>query len=462
NYINVTSPPPPVANFTANPTSGSMPLVVQFTSTSTGSITSYSWDFNNDGTADSSDSNPSYTYNEPGVYSIKLTVSGPGGSNSSTQTDLIEVLGGLIYVDLNATGAEDGSTWDDAFTYIQDGLDAAEDGETVCVANGTYTGFGNTNLIFGGIAIHLKSDGGAESCIIDGEGLDRCFTFEDGETAEAIVEGFTIRNGYSYDYGGCIYCEYDSNPTIKDCIITGGLGEMGGGGIACEMASPTIINCTITENTNSMSGAGGINLSSSNAVITNCIISNNTMDSWSWMGAGGIGFEYGSSAIITNCLICDNTGSMGGAGGANFTESSPVFINCTIAGNFSDMDGGGVFIDMDSVPEFYNTIIWGNMSFFSGPDIYTDNEDNSAVFEFCDFDESTVEGWGVDILEPVNCINADPEYNDSGSGDYSIASTSPCVDAGDDSQVPAGVTTDLAGNARISSSAVDIGAYESQ
>ncbi len=82
----------PVASFTASATSGVAPLIVDFTSTSTGSITAYSWNFG-DGTS-STAQNPSKTYSTPGTYSVSLTVSGPGGSNIQTKTGLITVTSG--------------------------------------------------------------------------------------------------------------------------------------------------------------------------------------------------------------------------------------------------------------------------------------------------------------------------------------------------------------------------------
>jgi PKD repeat protein len=90
NYITVNYPAP-VANFTATPTSGTVPLNVQFTDQSTGTVTGWAWDFNNDGTTDSTIKNPSYTYSTAGTYTIKLTVSNSGGSNSITRTNYITV-----------------------------------------------------------------------------------------------------------------------------------------------------------------------------------------------------------------------------------------------------------------------------------------------------------------------------------------------------------------------------------
>ena len=62
----------PHADFTASPRSGSTPLTVQFTDTSSESPSVWSWDFQNDGTVDSHAKNPSYTYSYPGTYSVKL------------------------------------------------------------------------------------------------------------------------------------------------------------------------------------------------------------------------------------------------------------------------------------------------------------------------------------------------------------------------------------------------------
>ncbi|AKB43006.1 PKD domain-containing protein [Methanosarcina vacuolata] len=92
-YIVVSEPLPgaPVANFTATPTSGDAPLSVNFTDASTGTVSSYAWDFDNDGTVDSTDQNPIYTYTASGNYTVNLTVTGPGGSDSEVKTGYIDV-----------------------------------------------------------------------------------------------------------------------------------------------------------------------------------------------------------------------------------------------------------------------------------------------------------------------------------------------------------------------------------
>ncbi|MBZ0282088.1 MAG: PKD domain-containing protein [Anaerolineae bacterium] len=72
------------ASFIADPTSGNVPLEVEFTNTSVGTITGYSWDFGDGNT--STAENPTNTYTEPGVYDVELTITGPGGSDVATET----------------------------------------------------------------------------------------------------------------------------------------------------------------------------------------------------------------------------------------------------------------------------------------------------------------------------------------------------------------------------------------
>jgi len=82
---------PPVAEFIGTPTIGSVPLNVQFSSLSTGTITSYRWDFNNDGTIDGNSYSMAHQYTESGIYSVSLTVEGPAGIDSITKTNYITV-----------------------------------------------------------------------------------------------------------------------------------------------------------------------------------------------------------------------------------------------------------------------------------------------------------------------------------------------------------------------------------
>ncbi|HEX2290271.1 MAG TPA: DNRLRE domain-containing protein, partial [Pseudonocardiaceae bacterium] len=86
-------PTPPIASFTASPTSGTAPLQVSFSDTSSGSPSSWAWDFDNDGTVDATVQHPSYTYAEPGSYTVSLTVANADGSDVETKAGYISVAG---------------------------------------------------------------------------------------------------------------------------------------------------------------------------------------------------------------------------------------------------------------------------------------------------------------------------------------------------------------------------------
>ena len=88
----------------------------------------------------------------------------------------------------------------DPFCKIQDGVDASSDGDTVLVAQGTYTGDGDRDISLFGKLITLRSTDGPALTIIDVQGgpdsIHRGFFLIHGESNETVIEGFTIMNGY--------------------------------------------------------------------------------------------------------------------------------------------------------------------------------------------------------------------------------------------------------------------------
>ena len=90
-YSTQAPPVTPVANFAADATSGNAPLTVNFTDLSTNTPTSWAWDFDNNGTVDSTVQNPAYTYNTAGTYTVKLTATNAAGSDVKIKTDYITV-----------------------------------------------------------------------------------------------------------------------------------------------------------------------------------------------------------------------------------------------------------------------------------------------------------------------------------------------------------------------------------
>ena len=88
----------PVAAFAATPTSGPAPLSVAFTDQSTGTISSWAWDFDANGSVDATVPNPTHLYNAAGSYTVTLTVNGPAGSDAATKTGYI-VVGPILDAD---------------------------------------------------------------------------------------------------------------------------------------------------------------------------------------------------------------------------------------------------------------------------------------------------------------------------------------------------------------------------
>jgi serine protease len=91
NYIQLTMPSVPVANFTAKPRSGNGPLVVQFTDTSTGHVTSRLWDFGDGATSTQQNPIHTYTYRNTPDYTVSLRVTGMGGTDTETKTNYIHL-----------------------------------------------------------------------------------------------------------------------------------------------------------------------------------------------------------------------------------------------------------------------------------------------------------------------------------------------------------------------------------
>jgi PKD repeat protein len=83
------------AGFSANKTSGDLPLTVKFTDTTNGAV-SWEWDFDGDGTVDSTEQNPVHTYTSSGDYTVKLTAYGNGNSDSVIKSDYISVSSGSV------------------------------------------------------------------------------------------------------------------------------------------------------------------------------------------------------------------------------------------------------------------------------------------------------------------------------------------------------------------------------
>lgn len=256
----------------------------------------------------------------------------------------------------------------DGFTTIQEGIFAALDGDTVLVAPGDYSGEGNRNLDFLGKAVTVLASGGADSTIIDCEGLGRGVLFHNGETFESILEGFTIRNGsvsgvYPDYSGGGIACRSYSSPSITRCILENNEARSGGG-IYCDLhSSPRLTEVTLTANIADWYGGGLYCSHQSSPVLTECEIRENSCS----IDGGGIYCDWNSDLSIEGSEIMLNQAPFGsGAAIACFWSASPSISNCTISYNYAIMYGGGIYCKHESAPVIFNCLLARNTSAFGG------------------------------------------------------------------------------------------------
>jgi hypothetical protein len=236
---------------------------------------------------------------------------------------------GILYVDND--GPAD-------FNNIQAAIDDSNDGDTIIVADGTYTGDGNRDINFFGKAIILQSENGPEKCIIDCNATQDDqhygFGFGWGEDSNSVLEGFTIINGWVMGSCGMFLCEYggilcaNSSPTIDNCIIRSNVGYA----VYCLNSNVIIKNCTISENKWSLHSAG-VYCTNSNLKISNCTVRGNK----------GRGIScFSSSVMVSKCTISDNNEEAGGDGGGIFCGNSHATISyCTIRGNKGNFGGIG-------------------------------------------------------------------------------------------------------------------------
>jgi len=248
---------------------------------------------------------------------------------------------------------------------IQAGINAAIDGDTVLVADGTYTGTGNKDLDFLGKALLVTSENGAETCIINCQNDGRGFYFHSGEDSLSVLSGFTITQGYPDGLGGAIYC-INSSPVISRNIIIANTANYGGGICFESCISPTVAYNTISSNSADGIGGGIYCLDVSGLVITNNTITNNDA-----MGIGGGIFCRSSSPLISNNTISGNSVSVLSGGGIYCDSCSSVtIIGNSVLNNDAWGSGGGIYCSAISDLDISANTINANWAMSAGGGIY--------------------------------------------------------------------------------------------
>jgi hypothetical protein len=340
---------------------------------------------------------------------------------------------------------------------IQEGINAASDGDTLLVADGTYNesiNYNGKNIIVGSLYLTTQDMSYISSTIIGGDSSGSIVVFESFEDSTAVLNGFTfqdiifdsedgpqsiininesspkiINNRFDNFYlfqdveSAVIYCENSNSLIMNNEFTNGSLGNgyVLGGYILSKNSNLTIKNNRIENGYVGFAEPSGyiVSVNSENIIESNVIINPS-------MGycviCAAISILDGSNCIIRNNLIIQAHGD--GYGAVVAIESQYVSHNNTFVSN----SGGYANLSSDGIVS--NDIIYG-----SSNTVYLD-ESSTIQVSYSDIEG----GW-----EGEGNIDTDPLFVAPDSGEFHLQATSPCIDAGDPSSPldPDGTIADM-------------------
>jgi hypothetical protein len=366
------------------------------------------------------------------------------------------------------------------YSTIQEAIDAAIDGNTILVADGTYY----ENINYKGKAItvasHFLIDGDSthiENTIIDGsQALNpdsaSVVEFNSNEDSTSVLCGFTITGGTGTDWGYYIYgggiILTDASPIIRNNIIeyntlSSETIPLGGSAIALGLYSDktliienNIIRNNLCETSNSslyINGTIYIHQTHGTVIFRENYINNNLIDG-EYISNGGAISGFGNNSvsgsliiennIITQNIVDEGTASTAQLGGGLFLESYIAFVRNNIIA-FNSARGGGGFWYYTPSPNplikttLENNLIYGNIAGSrqgGGVSTHHDYEINNCIIwgntspQYNYQQVATINWSNIEEAYPIgsNNISLDPEFLDSTY--FFLSSTSPCIDMG--------------------------------
>ncbi|NRD20880.1 T9SS type A sorting domain-containing protein [Winogradskyella eckloniae] len=447
---------------------------------------------NHSSTTNVSNTNPLFTDSVNGDYTLQSSSPAiDSGENTRVSTSTISDLAGnqrifnatvdmgpyefganpasttVIYVDAAATGNNDGTSWADAYDNLQIALNNNPAG-TIWVKAGTYIpgtnrtdvfSLTNNQKIYGGFdgtEVSLSQrDAAVNLTILSGDinGNDNTlFSATDPNRAEnsyriidvngdnVIIDGFSIINGNangsatSDQEGAAVNFNISSDSEINNC----------------KFMRHTLIRGGIIR---SIDVAPQVNIEITNSIFKENEASFATVYYGRANGNLDIKFE---GCLFTNNISLSATGSIIWLRQDVSGSQSVEIINSTFSDN--ELDSSRAIIDKLNVnggvvmAQVYNSIFWNNGD---GTGSFSDAVESGTSG---DVENSISNNNFANHSSTTNVSNTNPLFTDSVNGDYTLQSSSPAIDGGDNQYVT--LNEDLLGNARIYGSAVDMGAYE--
>ena len=276
---------------------------------------------------------------------------------------------------------------------IQSAINAASNGDTIMVADGTYSGRDNRNLRLWGKAITVRSVHGPAVTTIECSSASRGFEIVDGEGRDTVIEGFTIQNclATGTQQGAGIYI-VNSSPVIRNCVIKSSLSENQGGGLysfAPSDLDPVLVEgCTFLYN-QSYGDGGGLWAWNAEVVGTDFLI-NQAGQSFTGVAADG-GGAYLGNAEVYGCRFTDNHARRGGGlamHGSTTVKNALFEYNAADIFGVTTNQGGAIMTDGASCRLDFVTM-QGNEALLPAPP--GDTEGDSLFLQ----------GWDADVFASI-------------------------------------------------------------
>lgn len=276
----------------------------------------------------------------------------------------------VITVDINAAGG---------LQHIQDGINAANNGDTVLVLPGVYfdtINFNGKDIVVASRFLFTQDTVDVSQTVIDGNHINsRLVKFISGETRSARLVGFTITHAYhdQFSYSNLriglgIYIN-NSSPSIENNHILNnefGMWYLSGGGICIIQSGALIKNNLIQHNGEAFYGAGLYIDSCNNVLIEgNLVDHNSTTSGYGCAKGNGVCIMWSENLVLKNNTISNNYNDQAGSGGGLYTLSSANILieNNRIFSNTATFYGGGICFDKSQ------GVFTGNLIYINSADI---------------------------------------------------------------------------------------------